>query len=137
MPRSGGHRSDGSGVPHQGAKVLDFDIEGDKVLDQASIQRRNLALVALRADNPGITISYTLPVLPSGLDDNGIRVLTAAKSDGFNPDVVNVMAMNYGPSVDNGGQMGQDALTAASNAALQVKAAGGCAGAGPSSGFNG
>src|SRR3984893_721057 len=106
------------------AKVLDFDIEGDKVLDQASIQRRNLALVALRADNPGITISYTLPVLPSGLDDNGIRVLTAAKSDGFKPDVVNVMAMNYGPSVDNGGQMGQDALTAASNAALQVNAAG-------------
>ena len=106
------------------AKALDFDIEGDKVLDQASIQRRNLALVALREANPGVTISYTLPVLPSGLDGNGVGVLTSAKRDGFNPDVVNVLAMNYGASVDNGGQMGRDALTAASNTALQVKAAG-------------
>ena len=72
------------------AKGLDFDIEGDKVLDQASIQRRNLALVALRVANPGLTISYTLQVLPSGLDDNGVGVLTSAKRDGFNPDVVNV-----------------------------------------------
>jgi hypothetical protein len=106
------------------AKALDFDIESDKVLDRASIQRRNLALVALRAANPGLTISYTLPVLPSGLDDNAVGVLTSAKRDGFNPDVVNVMAMNYGASVDNGGQMGRNALTATSNTALQVKATG-------------
>jgi chitodextrinase len=106
------------------AKALDFDIEGDKVLDQASIQRRNLALVASRVANPGLTISYTVQVLPSGLDDNGVGVLTSAKRDGFNPDVVNVMAMNYGASVDNGGQMGRNALAATSNTALQVKAAG-------------
>jgi hypothetical protein len=106
------------------AKALDFDIEGDKVLDQPSIQRCNLALVALRAANPGLTISYTLPVLPSGLDGNGLAVLTSAKRDGFNPDVINVLAMNYGASVDNGGQMGRDALMASSNTALQVKAAG-------------
>ena len=106
------------------AKALDFDIEGDKVLDQASIQRRNLALVALRAANPGLTISYTLPVLPSGLDDNGVGVLTSVKRDGFTPDVVNVMAMNYGASIDNGGQMGRNAIMAASNTALQVNAAG-------------
>ena len=106
------------------AKALDFDIEGDKALDQTSIQRRNLALVALRAANPGLTISYTLPVLPSGLDDNGVGVLTSAKRDGLDPDVINVLAMNYGASVDNGGQMGRDALMASSNTALQVKAAG-------------
>jgi hypothetical protein len=53
--------------------------------------------------NPGLTISYTPRVLPSGLDDNGIGVLASAKRDGFNPDVVNVRAMNYGASVDNGG----------------------------------
>jgi hypothetical protein len=105
-------------------KALDFDIEGDEVLDQRSIQRRNQALVALRAANPGLTISYTLPALPSGLDVNGLAVLTSAKRDGFNPDVINVLAMNYGASVDNGGQMGQDAVLASSNTALQVKAAG-------------
>jgi len=106
------------------AKALDFDIEGGKVRDQASLQRRNLALVAVRAANPNLTISYTLPVLPSGLDGDGVRVLTSAKRDGFAPDIVNVMAMNYGSSVDNGGQMGQNALMAASNTAQQVKAAG-------------
>jgi hypothetical protein len=106
------------------AKALDFDIEGDKVLDQPSIQRRDLALVALRAANPGLTISYTLPVLPSGLDGNSLAVIASAKRDGFNPDVINVLAMNYGASVDNGGQMGRYALMASSNTALQVKAAG-------------
>src|SRR6516165_6216229 len=106
------------------AKAIDFDIEGDKLLDQTSIQRRNLALVALRAANPGLTISYTLPVLPSGLNENGVSVLTSAKRDGFNPDVINVLAMNYGASVDNGGQMGLDAVMASSNTVLQVKAAG-------------
>jgi hypothetical protein len=106
------------------AKALDFDIEGDKILDQTSIQRRNLALVALRAANPSLTISYTLPVLPSGLNANGLGVLTRAKRDGFNPDVINVLAMNYGASVDNSGQMGRDALMATSNTALQVNAAG-------------
>lgn len=106
------------------ARALDFDIEGDKILDQASLQRRNLALISLRAANPGLTISYTLPVLPSGLDDNGVDVLVSAKRDGFDPDVVNVMAMNYGALIDNGGQMGRNAITAASNTAQQVKAAG-------------
>jgi hypothetical protein len=106
------------------AKALDFDLEGEKILDQISVQRRNLALAVLRAANPGLTISYTLPVLPSGLDGKSLGVLTGAKRDGFNPDVINVLAMNYGASADNGDQMGQNALMAASNTALQVKAAG-------------
>ena len=55
---------------------------------------------------------------------NGFAVLASAKRDGFNPDVINVLAMNYGASVDNGGQTGQDAVLASSNTALQVKAAG-------------
>ena len=47
--------------------LLDFDIEGGSVSDQPSITRRDQALKALKAANPGLVISYTLPVLPTGL----------------------------------------------------------------------
>jgi chitodextrinase len=106
------------------AKSLDFDIEGGAVADQASIARRNKALVALKAANPGLKISYTLPVLPTGLDSNGVAVLQSAKRDGLDPDLVNVMAMDYGTAVDNGGQMGLDATAAAANTAVQIHQAG-------------
>jgi len=92
---------------------LDFDIEGAAVADQRSITLRDQALVGLRAANPGLTISYTLPVLPTGLDANGLNVLASAKRDGLAIDVVNIMAMDYGSAVDNGGQMGLDAINAA------------------------
>ena len=43
----------------------------------------------------------------------GSNVLQSAKHDGVRVDVVNIMAMDYGgPSVDNNGQMGLDAINA-------------------------
>jgi hypothetical protein len=92
---------------------LDFDIEGAAVQDQHSITLRDQALVGLKAANPDLTISYTLPVLPTGLTADGLNVLASAKHDGLKIDVVNIMAMDYGASVDNGGQMGLDAINAA------------------------
>jgi chitinase len=106
------------------AKMLDFDVEGASVMDQASITRRNQALVRLKAANPGLVVSYTLPVLPAGLVDSGVNILRSAKADGLNLDLVNVMAMDYGPAVDNGGQMGLDAIQAAGNTHQQILAAG-------------
>jgi chitinase len=47
-----------------------------------------------------LVISLTLPVLPSGLVTAGTNLLAAAHSAGFNPDVVNVMAMDYDSGVD-------------------------------------
>jgi hypothetical protein len=106
------------------AKMLDFDVEGASVMDQASITRRNQALVKLKAANPGLVVSYTLPVLPTGLVDSGVNILRSAKADGLNLDLVNVMAMDYGPAVDNGGQMGLNAIQAAGNTRQQILAAG-------------
>ncbi len=57
--------------------LLDFDIEGGAVSDQASITRRDQALKALKAANPGLVISYTLPVLPTGLVSTGVNILTS------------------------------------------------------------
>ena len=103
---------------------LDFDIEGGATTDQASITRRNQALKALKAANPGLVISYTLPVLPTGLVTSGVNILNSVKADGLSLDVVNVMAMDYGSANDNGGQMGLSAQQAASNTHNQVVAAG-------------
>lgn len=104
--------------------MLDFDIEGGAVSNQASITLRDQALKALKAANPGLVISYTLPVLPTGLVSTGVNILQSATADGLGIDVVNVMAMDYGSSSDNGGQMGLDATDAASATYAQVKQAG-------------
>ncbi|HXC72239.1 MAG TPA: carbohydrate-binding protein [Pyrinomonadaceae bacterium] len=103
---------------------LDFDIEGGATTDQTSINRRNQALVALKNANPGLVISYTLPVLPTGLVASGVNILNSVKSSGLNLNVVNIMAMDYGSANDNGGQMGLSAQQAASNTHNQVVAAG-------------
>jgi chitodextrinase len=103
---------------------LDFDIEGMAVQDQHSIALRDQALVGLKAANPGLTISYTLPVLPTGLTADGVNILASAKRDGLAIDVVNIMAMDYGASVDNGGRMGHNAISAAIATEQQIAGVG-------------
>lgn len=53
-------------------------------------------MCALQAANPGLTISYTLPVLPTGLTPNGVALLANAVQRGVRVDVVNIMTMDYG-----------------------------------------
>jgi chitodextrinase len=103
---------------------LDFDIEGGATTDSASITRRNQALVGLKNANPGLVISYTLPVLPTGLVASGVNILNSVRAAGLNLNVVNIMAMDYGSANDNGGQMGLSAQQAAANTHNQVVAAG-------------
>ncbi len=91
---------------------IDFDIEGAAEQNQHSITLRDQAIVGLEAANPDLKVSFTLPVLPTGLDASGLAVLQSAKQDGVRIDVVNIMTMDYGQSVDNNGQMGQDAINA-------------------------
>jgi aryl-phospho-beta-D-glucosidase BglC (GH1 family)/cellulase/cellobiase CelA1 len=92
---------------------IDFDIEGAAEQNQHSITLRDQAIVGLQAANPDLKVSFTLPVLPTGLDASGLAVLQSAKHDGVRIDTVNIMTMDYGQSVDNNGQMGQDAINAA------------------------
>jgi len=81
---------------------IDFDIEGAAVAEPASISLRTQAMKALQTANPGLKISLTLPVLPSGLDANGLNVLRTAVNAGVNLDLVNIMAMDYYQSGDYG-----------------------------------
>ncbi len=98
-------------------KWIDLNIEGGMVSDSASLDRRNKAIAALQAANPGVKVSYTLPVMQTGLLQTALDLLSNAKANGVRIDYVNVMAMNYGPS---GYDMGQGAISAATNTHNQM-----------------
>ena len=98
-------------------KWIDLDIEGDEMGNTASIDRRNKAIAALQAVNPGLRVSYTLAVDRSGLPSGQINLLRNAKANGARVDVVNIMAMDYGPCYSD---MGQAAIDAANNTHNQL-----------------
>jgi bifunctional chitinase/lysozyme len=93
---------------------IDFDVEGPWLADSASTTRRSQAIAALQARNPGLRVWYTLPVLPSGLTPDGVRVVQDAVDHGAVLDGVNVMTMNYGAGTapDPAGRMGEYGIQA-------------------------
>ncbi|KAJ3020742.1 hypothetical protein HKX48_000272 [Thoreauomyces humboldtii] len=105
---------------------IDFDIEGAALVDTAANDLRNKVLVLLKKANPKLRISYTLPALPTGLTADGIALLKSAVKAGFTPDVINIMAMDYGSGVAPNGAtgMGGYAISAAKATYLQAQAAG-------------
>jgi len=109
-------------INRYGLTWIDFDIEGAWVADAASIDRRNQAAKQLQASNPGLKITYCLPVEPIGLLPDGLNVINKAKAAGVNIYGVNVMAMDYGSYyAPNGhGGMGGYAISAAQNTRTQT-----------------
>lgn len=97
-------------IDSYGVNSLDFDIEGAAIADTAAATRNMTAMKALKAANPGLTFSVTLPVLPDGLTGDGVNILKAAQSAGVKIDVVNIMTMDY---YQGDQDMGQAAISAA------------------------
>jgi len=98
---------------------IDFDIEGAAVAQPGSIATRDRVLAALQKVNANLRVSFTLPVLPTGLTSNGVNLVRDALGAGVNINAINVMAMDYGWS-DN--QLGRDAINAATATAAQLAA---------------
>ena len=107
-------------ITHLGVSHIDFDIEGAPLDYTSDNNLRFQAIAGLEAANPGLVVSVTLPVLPSGLAADGVAFLALAKQDGARIDLVNVMAMDYGSSFT--GDMGQEAIEAAQSTFTQVQA---------------
>ncbi len=99
-------------------KRVDFDIEGGGL---SSYALRDSAVAGLQSANPGLQVSYTLPVLNNGLMSNALAVVQDAISKGVNLSTVNIMAMDFGGSYDNGGQMEVAALYGAWSTADQLE----------------
>ncbi|MET8804991.1 carbohydrate binding domain-containing protein [Streptomyces sp. NPDC004546] len=102
-----------------GVTRLDFDVEGAAVADTAAAARQMQAMKDLKASNPGLQFSMTLPVLTSGLTNDGVNILKAAKNAGIKIDVVNIMAMDY--YAGTGTEMGQGAIDAARATLAQMQ----------------
>ncbi len=96
-------------------KWMDLDIESGAESDTTSVTRRNQALAALQAANPGLKVSYTLAVDRTGLPSAQINLLNNAKANGVRVDIVNIMAMDYGPCYSDMGQAAVDAANATNN----------------------
>ncbi|MDR3633988.1 MAG: cellulose binding domain-containing protein [Isosphaeraceae bacterium] len=109
-----------------GLTHIDFDIEGAAVADNASIDRRSQAIAALQqaatAAGKTLDVSFTLPVLPTGLTANGLYVLQSALKYGVKISMVNVMAMDFGDSTapNPQGQMGTYAIDSAQSVYTQL-----------------
>ena len=76
---------------------LDFDIEGSNLAkNPEASRRRNAVLAELQKANPGLRVSYTLPVDPNGLSAASRELLTDAKAKGVRVYSVNLMVMYFG-----------------------------------------
>ncbi|KAF3465569.1 cellulose binding domain-containing protein [Streptomyces sp. Tu 3180] len=98
---------------------VDFDVEGGALPNAAANTRRAQAVARLQKDHPDLDVSFTLPVMPEGLTQDGVNLLEDAKRNGVRIDAVNIMAMDYGPAYS--GDMGTYAEQAATATQAQIK----------------
>ncbi|MFF1358448.1 chitinase [Streptomyces sp. NPDC058297] len=101
-----------------GATEADFDIEGDALKDSDSVTLRSEAIALLQKKRTDLKVSFTLPVMPSGLDADSVALLESANDQGVKVSSVNIMTMNYGTSYT--GDMGDYAITSAKAAHAQL-----------------
>ena len=94
---------------------LDFDIEGSTVANRAATTRRDAAIAALQRAHRRLRMSFTLPVLPSGLDAAGLAVVRDAIRHHVTLTYINLMTMDYGDDAapHPAGRMGAYAIAAA------------------------
>lgn len=109
----------GRALDAAGATQADFDIEGDALTDSTSNTLRSKAIALLQKKRPDLKVSFTLPVMPSGLDSDGLALLESANDQAVKVSTVNIMTMNYGSSYDD--DMGDYAITSAKAAHAQLE----------------
>lgn len=82
--------------------ALDFDIEGDNLLDAAAGERRAKVIRELQLErgphDNALDVWLTLPASPRGLTDAGVTAVDQMLAAGVQVAGVNVMTMNYGES---------------------------------------
>ncbi|MFI1413136.1 chitinase [Streptomyces sp. NPDC020707] len=109
----------GKALDAAGATEADFDVEGTQLADSDSVALRSEAIALLQKEREDLSVTFTLPVMPSGLDDDGVALLESANDHGVEVSTVNIMTMNYGSSYDD--DMGDYAKTSARAAHGQLR----------------
>ncbi|MER5469592.1 chitinase [Streptomyces sp. NPDC002685] len=109
----------GAALDAAGSTQADFDVEGEQLTDSGSVALRSEAIALLQQERADLTVTFTLPVMPSGLDDDGLALLESANDHSVKVSTVNIMTMNYGSSYAD--DMGDYAITSAEAAHEQLK----------------
>ncbi|MFD7130421.1 cellulose binding domain-containing protein [Streptomyces sp. NPDC059894] len=109
----------GKVVDAYGLTKVDFDVEGGALPNTAANTRRAQAIATLQQQYPDLDVSFTLPVMPEGLTQDGVNLLANAKTNGVQISSVNIMAMDYGAAYS--GDMGTYAEQAATATQAQIK----------------
>ncbi|MGW4978111.1 glycoside hydrolase family 18 protein [Streptomyces mirabilis] len=109
----------GKAVDAYNLTKVDFDVEGGALPNTTANTNRAKAIAKLQQQHPNLDVSLTLPVMPEGLTQDGVNLVSDAKSNGVKISAVNIMAMDYGPSYN--GDMGTYAEQAATATQAQVK----------------
>ncbi|WP_435221775.1 chitinase [Streptomyces sp. Tue6028] len=118
----------GAALDAAGSSQADFDIEGDELTDSDSVALRSEAIALLQKERTDLEVSFTLPVMPSGLDDDSLALLESANDHSVKVATVDIMTMNYGSSY--AGDMGDYAITSAEAVHDQLEDVFGLSGAG-------
>jgi chitinase len=96
-------------VDRYGMTEIDLDIEGQASMAPEVNQRRAQAIAALsqqqQAAGEALSVWLTLPVISTGLTDQGRAVLTSMLAAGVRPAGVNAMTMDYGEPFPDGRDM--------------------------------
>ncbi|MET7569564.1 chitinase [Streptomyces sp. NPDC005492] len=109
----------GEALDAAGSTQADFDIEGDTLTDSTSVALRSKAIALLQKERTDLKVSFTLPVMPSGLDSDSLALLESANDNAVAVSTVNIMTMNYGESYT--ADVGDYAITSATATHTQLK----------------
>ncbi len=85
----------GAALDAAGSTQADFDVEGDALTDSASVELRSEAIALLQEERTDLSVTFTLPVMPTGLDDDSVALLDSANNNSVQVSTVNIMTMNY------------------------------------------
>lgn len=100
---------------------IDWDIEGSTLPKDDLTAKRNKCIKKLQSEFPGLYVSFTLPVMPDGLETNGLAFMNHVKQDGVKWDICNLMTMDYGAASMNGRSHGECAVQAAMSTMTQLE----------------
>lgn len=103
-----------------GIKYHDFDVEGSAEQNDTANTQLAQTLVKYIAAYPDCFVSLTLPVMPDGLDSNGLHCLNVFRNFNVKLSALNIMTMDYGPQYMNGRSHGDCAISAAVSTVSQL-----------------
>jgi cellulose synthase/poly-beta-1,6-N-acetylglucosamine synthase-like glycosyltransferase/chitodextrinase len=87
--------------------TIDLDIEGTALDNYNAETRRAQAIASLERSDPKLNVWLTLPVEPTGLDDNALSVIASMLKEHVALAGINIMTMDFSSAPPAGSSMGQ------------------------------